>query len=158
MILGTCWTIFVFMFMFKSHRYGGFQVFKVFRFPAPVWLSNIFFIYFYSCTNNEDAQCSFQKFWCFVWWGYQTRCEGVQQLAHHTSGTSFNCFNGILDIVLGVVLKKNLAKSQKCLTRGGGLETGLGFLTFFLKKIKTSLKCLKCPKTCNKHIKIFWPL
>ena len=51
--------------------------------------------------------------------------------------------------------KKNLAKSQNCLTRGEGVWNLVWVSDFFLKKIKTSLKCLKCPKTCNKHIKIF---
>ena len=54
-----------------------------------------------------------------------------------------------------VAASRNLESTAPGMSSSNSLETGLGFLTFFLKKIKTSLKCLKCPKTCNKHIKIF---
>ena len=54
--------------------------------------------------------------------------------------------------------KKIWPKVRNVWLGGGGSRNRFGFSDFFLKKIKTSLKCLKCPKTCNKHIKIFWPL
>ena len=53
-------------------------------------------------------------------------------------------------IYLGAVWRKNLAKSQTCLTQGGrGCLAPRRFFGDFLKS------CLKCSKTCNKHIKIF---
>ena len=53
--------------VFKILKFSScFQVFKVFRFPAPVWLSDIFNWHFfvvtlYHCILKENLCCSFRR-------------------------------------------------------------------------------------------------
>ena len=102
--------------VFKVFKFSGFQVFKVFRFPAPVWLSDIFYIWL-SLSNEGFHHISVICHWDFwlpyVLWPGSEKMSECQTKAGIPG--MYECFN-VLNYFRFHVYAQNLVSHFLTLT------------------------------------------